>query len=58
MKNMIPLAYTTKLFFETKNKVILLFKNCLKATNLKKTFKKIDRLNLKSIKIIFAENLV
>tara|TARA_B100000965_G_scaffold57005_1_gene43318 strand:+ start:234 stop:404 length:171 start_codon:yes stop_codon:yes gene_type:complete len=56
---MIPLDYTTKLFFETKNIVILLFENCVKTKKLeKKLINYIDRLNLKPIKIIFAENLV
>ncbi len=59
MNNMIPLDYTTKLFFETKNIVILLFENCVKTKKLeKKLINYIDRLNLKPIKIIFAENLV
>ena len=59
MNNMISLDYTTKLFFETKNIVILLFENCVKTKKLeKKLINYIDRLNLKPIKIIFAENLV
>ena len=59
MKNTIALDYTTKLFFETKNIVILLLENCLKSKKLeKKTVYSLKRLNLKPIKIIFAENLV
>ena len=36
MNNMIPQDYTTKLFFETKNIDIFLFKNCLKTKKLEK----------------------